>query len=405
MLATPPETRPRVPDRLRPVLAPTVACILLACSDGSGESNGEPALPDGPLWPTPSWTVQSPDQQGMDARVLEGARDYAFEEGKNTQGVVVVRGGAIVAEWYAEGADENSWAASWSVAKSFTSALIGIAIDEGLIPSVDVSMAEYVPAWKGTEREAITLEHALHMAPGLQWNESYDPNDLASSDVIGLVLDGEDSLEFATGYPLADPPGTVFNYSSGTTMLLSGVIEVATGMSVEDYARTKLVGPVGIEPFQWWADTAGHTLTYCCIDTTSRQLAKFGLLYEREGLWDGEQIVSRDWVAASVTPSPADESYGYQWWLTGRWESRLPPDTFTAEGVDGQFVYVIPSLDLVVVRNGTYDKYDGEPIAQPNLASRVPNDGLVDGLGTLAPDSWSDFDFLKPILDSIREAD
>jgi CubicO group peptidase (beta-lactamase class C family) len=127
------------------------------------------------------------------------------------------------------------------------------------------------------------------------------------------------------------------------------------------------------------------------------------LLYEREGVWMGKPIVPQPWLVASVEPSPADVSYGYQWWLTGRWESRLPPDTFAAEGVDGQFIYVIPSLDLVVVRNGTYHKYDGEPIADPNLFARYPNDGLVEGLGTSAPDSWSDFDFLKPILDSIVE--
>lgn len=379
-------------------------CLSIACSNGgaAGSAGVEGTVgPDGLLWPTPGWTVQTPAKQGMDAALLEGARDYAFAEGKNTQGVVIVRGGAIVAEWYADGAGDDSWATSWSVAKSVTSALIGIAIDEGLIPNVDVSMAEYVPAWKGTDKEAITLEHALHMASGLQWNESYDPNDIAVSDVAALVLTGGDSLALASESPVAAPPGTVFNYSSGTTLLLSGVLEVATGMSAEEYARAKLVDPLGITPFQWWADTTGHTLTYCCIDSRTREFAKFGLLYERGGTWMGKPIVSREWVAASVAPSPADESYGYQWWLTGKWESRVPPDTFTAEGVDGQFIYVIPSLDLVAVRSGVYHKYDGEPVADPNLFARYPNDGLGQDLGTQAPDTWSDFDFLKPILDSI----
>ncbi|MFW5875178.1 MAG: serine hydrolase domain-containing protein [Myxococcota bacterium] len=347
------------------------------------------------------WTVAAPDDKGMDAAVLEGAREYAFEPGKNTQGVVVVRDGAIVAEWYAEGWDETSFAASWSVAKSFTSAAIGIALEEGLIPSLDVSMAEYIPEWEGTNRADITLRHVLGMASGLDWVEDYSPT-ADSSDIVYMVTSASDQLAYASSIELASTPGTVWNYSSGDTMLLSGVLERASGMSAGEYAQRELLSPLGIEPADWWRDAEDHTLTYCCLDTPTRQFAKLGLLYLQQGRWEGEPVVSADWVAESTSPTPADDAYGYQWWLTGRSRAELPDDTFSARGHDGQYIYVIPSLDLVVVRNGLYHKFDGEPVADPYLFSRYPSDGYFPDRGTQPPDEWDDVSFLAPIIDSIR---
>jgi CubicO group peptidase (beta-lactamase class C family) len=359
--------------------------------------------PDTELWPTKGWQVRTPEQEGMSSSVLEGTRAYAFAEGKNTQGVVVVRHGVIVAEWYAEGANERSWGASWSMAKSFTSALVGIAIDEGLIPGVDVSMAEYFSSWKGTEKENIKLENVLQMASGLRWQESYDPADLSTSDIITMVLAQSDELAYAESREVDVPPGTRFNYSSGDTMLLSGMLEMATGRSAGDYAAEKIFGPLGMTQVEWWRDAPGHTLTYCCLDTPTRDFARFGLLYEREGKWEDGPVVPSSWVRASVEPSATDEGYGYKWWLTGRTKPGIPADTFSARGHDGQFIYVIPSLDIVAVRNGLYVKYEGEPVADPNLFGFYPSDGLVQGQGTIGPADWDDVAFLKPIIDSITE--
>ena len=185
-------------------------------------------------------------------------------------------------------------------------------------------------------------------------------------------------------------------------MLLSGVIEQATGMSVAEYAEQELFGPLGIDQVDWWQDAAGHTLTYCCLDTTTRDFARFGQLYLDGGAWGEEQVVPAEWVAESVTPSPSFEGYGYQWWLEGETDDRLPPDTFAAEGHDGQFIYVIPSLDLVVVRNGRYVKHDGPAIADPNLFGYYPSDGLGVNRGTFPPENgWDHAAFLLPIIESI----
>jgi CubicO group peptidase (beta-lactamase class C family) len=210
-------------------VAPCVALMWVAfvgCSDDSTSTPDE--APPEPV-PGRDWEVQSPEEQGLDPALLDEARTYAFSPGMNTQAVVVVHGGVIVAEWYAEVADKDSWAASWSVAKSFTSALIGIAIADGLIPSVDEPMITYYPDWKGTEREAMTLRDVLQMSSGLDWVEDYDPAAIFESDIIQLVLGEEDQLRYPSARPAKVEPGSAWNYSSGDTMLLSGVLEQATG--------------------------------------------------------------------------------------------------------------------------------------------------------------------------------
>lgn len=354
--------------------------------------------------PDDGWAVEDPASHGMDPGLLEQARTYAFAEGRNTQGVVVVHDGAIVAEWYAPGADTDTYAASWSVAKSFTSALVGIALDEGLIPSIDEPMTTWYPEWAGTPREAITLRHVLHMESGLAWDEDYDPNAVNESEIIRMGLAELDQLAYAASQPLEVEPGTRFSYSSGDSMLLSGVIEQATGMPAHEYAQEKLFDPIGIERAEWWRDGQGHTLTYCCLDATSRDFARFGQLYLDDGRWGDEQVVPADWVRASIEDTAATyPGYGYQWWLEMAGDEGLPP-YYSALGHDGQYVHVVPEHDLVVVRNGTYHKGDCEPVADPNLFGCYPPSGLIPGEGTVPPNDWSTEELLGPIINSLPDA-
>lgn len=346
------------------------------------------------------WEVRPPAEMGMDATILAGARDYAFGADKHTQGVVVTRGGVLVAEWYSDEAGPDSYAASWSVAKSFASALIGIAIDEGAIADVDVPLTEYYPSWQDGEHDAIRLEHVLHQTTGLKWDESYELISADDSDVAELVLTTESPLAYVLERPVEAAPDTVFNYSSGNSLLFSRILSTATGMTTAEYAESRLFSRLGIKGADWWRATTGETLTYCCVDMTSRDFARFGLLYMNNGEWNGEQIVPSEWVQRSLRPGLNPE-YGYQWWLSGATDSRLPADTFSAIGHDGQYIYVIPSLQLVVVRNGFYRKEVGEPIADPTLFLRYPPGGLIPGGGTLPPDSWDDEAFLGPIIDAI----
>jgi CubicO group peptidase (beta-lactamase class C family) len=365
-----------------------------------------PAAPQ--LWPTDGWRVDLPAAHGMNPVLLERAREYAFQPGKNTQGVVVVRHGAIVAEWYEDGRDADSYAASWSTAKSVAGAVIGIAIDRGAVPGVDASMATFYPEWSGTEKEAVTLRHVLSMTSGLDWNESYvtDPSNV--SDIAALAATERDQLGYVVAKSLGFAPGTYHSYSSGDSMLLSGVIESAVGTSFGAYAREVLFDPIGMTSAEWWSDAVGHTLSYCCLDAPTREFARFGLLWARGGRWDDRQVISESYVRESLTPTVTvgpdgvgTHEYGFQWWLSPGGGGRYTGDGFQARGYDGQYIYVFPSLDLVVVRNGHYDKDPGPPIADPNLFARYPAAGLAPGRGTVPPDQWIESAFLDPIVGSI----
>ena len=346
----------------------------------------------------------APEDVGMDSAVLEGARTYAFTAGRNTQGVVVVRRGTIVAEWYDPRRDATSRGASWSMAKSFTSALVGIALERGEIPSVDEPMTTYIPEWVGTDKEDMVLRDVLEMASGLEWNEDYDAGSAGHSDIIEMVLDTSGSLlSVVLDNPVTSPPGTHFNYSSGDTMLLSRVLSVATGMSAGEYAQEHLFGPMGVSDGAWWRDTSGDTLTFCCVDMPSRDFARFGQLFLNGGRLGGRRILSEEWVAESTSPSRSYEGYGYQWWLEGRTQTGVPEDMYAAIGHDGQYIYIIPSLELVVVRNGWYAPYLGETVADPALFGRYPSDMIIPSRGTWPPSDWSDAEFLAPIIASITD--
>jgi CubicO group peptidase (beta-lactamase class C family) len=387
--------------RARSALLALAFASLAACSsDPNAPSQSDPSARA--AFPSPNWEVRSPDARGMSKAGLDAALDYAFQEGKNTQGVVVVRGRAIVAERYEPGRDASSFAGSWSVAKSFTSAVVGIAIAQGLVPSVDARMTDYFPDWAGTPKASITLRHVLNMASGLRWQETYNPDTTASSDVIQMVLTN-DALSYAASREAASPPGTVFNYSSGDTMLVSGVLERATGESAGEFATRNLFAKIGMSPTDWWRDGNSRTLTYCCLDTPTREFAKLGLLFLERGQWNGAEVIQEAWIEESIEASPSFQGYGYFWWLIGRTGQGIPADTYAARGVDGQYIYVIPSLDLVVVRNGHYDKHPGDSLADPNLVNFYPPSGLAEGRGTVPPNSWSDTEFIGPIVSSISD--
>ncbi|HEX6245929.1 MAG TPA: serine hydrolase [Polyangiales bacterium] len=401
-----------IPERIAPLTL--LLCVLAGCDDarepieqqeaGSAAEAGAPdaATASGPKFPDPDWQVSTPEREGLRQQGVDKALDYAFQTSKHTQGVVVVRHRAIVAERYEPGRDADSFAASWSMAKSVTSALVGIAIDRGLIPDVDVKMSEYYPEWAGTPKADIRLRDVLQMASGLKWKEEYRPDDASTSDIVQMVF-APDELGFASGREFQTAPGTVFNYSSGDTMLVSGVLARATGMSALEFGKRELFDKIGMAPVDWWRDANGKTLTYCCVDAPSRQFAKFGLLFLERGSWNGQRIISQDWIEDSISPSSSFAGYGYFWWLIGRTNSALPADTYAARGVDGQHIYVVPSLDLVVVRSGHYDKHEGDTLADPNLFGVYPSFGLVMGKGTVPPDSWNDTEFLGPIVEAVAD--
>ena len=237
-------------NHIGPIRSLALASMLaLGCS----EPNESLALGQRVPFPKPDWTLKTPEAMGMNSAELEKARQYAFQPDMNTQGIVIIRGGALVAEWYADGKDETSWAASWSMAKSFTSALIGIAIDEGRITGVEQPMKDFFPEWNGQAKGDISLRSVLWMQSGLNFREDYSDT---SSEIVAMSTFG-DGLQVAKDLQPRAAPDTDWYYSSGDSELLSGVIEAVTGGTATDYAKDKLFGPIGMTPSDWWTDPDG----------------------------------------------------------------------------------------------------------------------------------------------------
>lgn len=361
-------------------------------------TSSNPAVAQGPH---DGWSIVEPATVGINAPRLSFAKDYAFDPQQHTQGLVIVRNGHIASEWYAPGKSARSWAASWSMAKSVTSILVGIAIDKHLIASVDLPMTTWFPEWRNTDKADITLRDVLTMTSGLSTFESFVPANAKKSTAIQLGLHA-DELQFAASRPVEHAPDTLFSYSSADVMLLSRVLAVATKMPVNVFAKKYLFDPLGIRQVAWWSDAKGNTLTYCCIDSTTRNFARIGLLYLNHGNWRGRQIVSSHWVNASLTPSRASHGiYGMQWWIM-HYEG-VPGPVYEMQGRNGQFVYLLPRLQLVIARNGTYEKSSCPPVADPNLFGRYPLDGAVSGAGTQGPANWNSGRFLRFVVKSVKE--
>ena len=292
----------------------------------------------------------------VDALVDEVFTDPAVAD---TLAVVVVQGGQIVAERYGGAlarfdgppipVGPDTTLTSWSMAKSMLHAIVGMLVGEGRLVLDDPAP---VPAWSSDERARITLRHLLQMRDGLAWTEDYVDG---ASDVIEMLWGrgAADVAAFAADRPLAAAPGERFNYSSGTSNVVSGIVARTLGPG-EPYLRflhERLLDPIGMTSAKPDFDAAGTWVASSTLYATARDFARFGLLYLRDGMWDGTRLLPAGWVDDARTPVSVDEEdgtqYGSQWWVSADdW------GTFWANGYEGQRIFVVPALDAVVVRLG-----------------------------------------------------
>lgn len=303
------------------------------------------ALADTPPYPQPSWPESTPSEQGIDPAGLEAADQFIRTQCPTRYSLLVIRNGYIVYERYYNGNTVSRLNAMASMTKSFVTALAGIAAAEGAIPSLDRKLADYFPEYPVTDdrKRDITLRHVLTMTSGLQWQEGPDYNAWFSAS---------DWYRFAFTLPVALPAGERFNYNSPMAHLLGGVIMKATGRDLVAYAQEKLFGPLGITSSRWNRDPRGNPLGAYDLYLTSRDLARLGYLYLRKGRWGDQRVVPESWVADSTSPRIPNyqwpsmaSAYGYMWWLNTYHGYR----TYFMSGSVGQYVFVAPDLDLVVV--------------------------------------------------------
>jgi CubicO group peptidase (beta-lactamase class C family) len=328
-----------------------------------------PPVPADVAFPTEAWQFADPPagalRRGLPALVEQAVADPQPELESRTDALLVVHRGRIVAERYAAGIGPDDTQPSWSVAKSMLHAAVGILVRQDRL---SILKSAAVPEWTGNgdPRAAITLDQLLHMTSGLRFVEDYV--DDAVSDVIKMLFrpGADDTGAFAAAFPLDHLPDTVANYSSGTSNIISRMIRDMVGPhdAYSRFLRTELFDRIGMASASPRFDRSGSWIASSFCFCTPRDFARFGLLYLRDGVWDGVRLLPEGWVDYARTPAPAQAAdtpngYGAHWWLLGD-----DLGTFFGAGYLGQYIFVVPALDVVVVRNGqTPEERRQHPVA------------------------------------------
>ncbi|MBA2286402.1 MAG: serine hydrolase [Ktedonobacteraceae bacterium] len=328
-------------------------------------------------WPTRHWRISEPQKWGLDA-ALFGQLETHIQRTETLRSVLVLYSGDLIFEKYSSGGTQNIYQNVNSITKSVVSALVGIALQEGFLQDIDQPLLsffpEYIPQDLDPRRKAITLRHLLSMSSGY----ALPPGDSEAFLSDPPLLEYGSSLEKLLGRPMEHEPGEVFAYDDLSSHIVALVLTRSTGMPLATFAQTRLFDPLGIwrdeqnnlypwqrgthaeddhhpfglwneqEPYLWSVDKQGHHIGSYGLQLTTRELAKFGYLYLNRGQWDGQQLISADYVQASWRQQSKienDRAYGYLWYLLplGRHAS------FCAIGYGGQLLLCLPDLDTVIV--------------------------------------------------------
>jgi CubicO group peptidase (beta-lactamase class C family) len=328
------------------ILVGTVVLMALmgggACSGGSNSESTSPAY-----WPTDGWRTSTPEEQGVDSESLLQMLDHISESNLNIHSLLIIRHGYVVLDAYFYPFAPQTKHDLASVTKSFTSTLIGIAIEKGYIKGVEQPVLDLFPgqtiANVDENKKMLTVQDLLTMRSGFECINV--PTELT----LQQMMQSANWVQFTLDLPMAEKPGTRFNYCSSNVHLLSGIVSQTTGMNALDFARKCLFGPLGVNDVSWPVDSQGNTYGWGNLSLTPRDLAKLGYLYLRGGEWDDQQVLDSEYAKAAIASHGSvpvdmegtDWSYGYLWWVK---------DTFSAaRGRGGQYLYLVPDKDIVIV--------------------------------------------------------
>ena len=304
-----------------------------------------------------AWPVSTPEEQGMDSARLAAMLKQIQADERNIHSILISRHGTLVLEAYFQPFNRGTSHNLYSCTKSVTSALMGIAIDRGLVTGIDVPVHTLFPdvTLDSPEKEAITLRHLLTMSSGIEWAE---PLRSGLSDTWSFI-ESKSPPQYFFDRALAAPPGKAFNYNTGGSHLLSMIIQDASGEMTAEFARHNLFEPLDISEYYWEKDVHGYTTGGTGLALRPIDMLKIGQLFLQNGKWDGEPVIPEAWVREStksnVNISPGID-YGYQWWVH-------QDGIYNALGWGGQQIIVIPRQDMVVVfnaglRDAAWNSYD-----------------------------------------------
>jgi len=311
----------------------SLALAFCLAISGSTVSAAEP-----PAWPVPDWQTATPESQQMSAAGLEKVRDWLKAAGSKTG--MVVRHGRIVGEWYFDDATPQSRYLVYSTSKSFASTAAGLAIYDGKL-TLETTVGEVLPDVMPVEKRQVTVRQLLSMTSGVYKEAKiHDMNDLFTYALYKA--------------PMADKPGEKWDYNNTGLAILSPVIKKATGQPLDQLLNTKVFQPIGIGADDWsWEQREGLPLSYSGLHITARSLARFGLLFLREGKWQDRSVVPSEWVSMATAPSQKlNQEYGFLWWnnTTGKKWPGVPSDAYAALGRFDNNMLIVPSLDMIVIR-------------------------------------------------------
>ncbi|MBU2878173.1 serine hydrolase domain-containing protein [Aliiglaciecola lipolytica] len=285
--------------------------------------------------------------------ILNEDIDGFFEEQRLAGGLILHKG-KIRFEKYSLGHSADSRWTSFSMAKSFTSSLVGIALKEGHISSLNDNVSEYVTGLKDSVYDNVTIEQLLTMTSGVAWNEDYtDPNSDVAMFNNHKAEDGLPTIvSYMRGLSRAYPPGEKWQYSTGETNLIGILVERATGRNISEYLTEKIWQPFGMaQKATWILGSDGNEISGCCIQASLRDFARYGLFMLENGQIEGESVFPDDWVAKATIKQVdygfPDRGYGYQWWT-------FNDGSYTARGIFGQTIFIDPNRNLVIAFNGNW---------------------------------------------------
>jgi CubicO group peptidase (beta-lactamase class C family) len=305
----------------------------------------------------------------------------AYLAGQRAAGIVIVQDGKIRFERYGLGFDAKGRWTSFSVAKSFTSTLVGAAIEDGAIKSLEDKVSRYIPDLRGSAYDDVSVRQLLTMTSGVRWNEEYeDPkSDVALFNNAAPDPGVDATVSYMRKLPRAHPPGEVWHYNTGETNLIGVLVSSATGKPLAQYLQDKIWQPAGMEgEATWLKGKTGHEIAGCCLQATTRDFARMGLFVLSNASVKGKQIVPLDWFAQATTKQQdigePGRGYGYQWWTND-------DGTVAAQGIFGQGIFIDPKRRLVIASNANWTRATKGPEGDARKAFYRRVQALIDAGG------------------------